>query len=166
MKIFRPDKGRKLLVEIPGGLKNVLMSSVRTLLIWMQSRVRTGYLSGQVLNRRSGTLSRAIRYAVESDKKTVDGALFVGKEAWYGKLHEYGGIFEVPSHLRVITKAFGKELANPVMVIVKPYFMAVPERAFMRPVLGEAQPKWYNAVVRGIREYFQTKSAMEKGMFG
>lgn len=141
--------GKKLVAKfgkMGGVLSEALGRRLRTLVIAMQSYVQTRKLQGQVLHHRSGVLSRSIDWRVDVDPGRVFAKLFVGKQAWYGKIHEYGGRFQVPSHESVRTKVFGKTV-EPFSVFVREHFVVFPERSFMRSSLKE----WTSRAVEQVR---------------
>lgn len=106
-------------------------------------------LSGQVLKRRTGTLARAVTQSPRTFEvgQTIVGTVGVnditGKggraPVKYGRAHEYGfsGTVTVKEHLRLVKKAFGKQLKSPVWSTVRTHSARVnlPERSFLRSAL-------------------------------
>jgi hypothetical protein len=126
---------------------DVLKTKMDALMIGLQSHVVTDKLDGQVLQHRTGKLAasiRAIPATVEADKilGTVEGA---GGPAWYGRVHEYGGTFDVPKG-RLITQIFGNPVKVPFMS--KPYTMTFPTRSFMRTSLADQEQQ----IVEGLKD--------------
>jgi len=141
-------------LDAPLALK--LADGMRETLIRMQSTVRTGKLSGQVLHQRTGNLSRSISYDVQtSARQFIEGQLYVGKEAPYGAVHEYGGTFtqHIPSHERLIKMAFGQPI-EPRVITVREFTRTVtyPVRSFMRTTLAEYRQIFIDMVNRCVRE--------------
>ena len=80
-------------------------------LIGLQTYIVVGKLSGQVLNVRTGTLRRSVRYEIKDDDSdqvtglvgsfpgylTPDGKGYAGA---YARILNYGGTFNVPAHTR------------------------------------------------------------------
>jgi len=69
-------------------------------LVEVQSHVKDKKLSGQVLNRITGTLSRSIHtQPLEEDAGGITGRVTAGVDAPYGKLHEeqLGNPFMAPT---------------------------------------------------------------------
>ena len=118
-------------------VNGAVLEAMQRIVIGLESHVVTEKLSGQVLHRRSGVLSGAVHgVAGMGANGQVIGRVSVGKQAWYGKLHEYGGIFTVPAHTRKITHFFGHQFPKGqtarALAQVRTYVMKVPERSFMR----------------------------------
>lgn len=70
-----------------------IVDSIRTdfvsFLIEMQSHIKENKLSGQRLNRRTGTLSRSVHVQpLEEDSTGITGQVTAGKDAKYGQIHE------------------------------------------------------------------------------
>jgi len=111
-----------------------------------------GKLEGEVLHHRTGKLVTSVREGaiatVVSADEITGGVAGGGGPAWYGRLHEYGGTFEVPEGRRVAlgTKASRAKLMLQAKrggydfithVQSKPYSITFPERSFMRSTLTE-----------------------------
>jgi hypothetical protein len=120
------------------------------LTIAMQSSVKANKLSGQVLHRRTGTLSRAVHQDVTRDDRGVVGRVYVGPEAPYGRVHEKGLTVQVPEHRRTITQAFGRPI-EPTTVTVRAHSAHFPERAFLRPTLEEYRAEFLRQVSLAAR---------------
>jgi phage gpG-like protein len=110
----------------------------------IRDRVVALKLSGQVLRNRTGTLRRSITARVEKQPGVVTGIVGVGSKAWYGKLHEYGGIYNVPSHIR--HSARGREYE------VRAHSIHFAQRSFLRSTLRESQGDIRSMLERAIRE--------------
>jgi phage gpG-like protein len=120
--------------EITPRLNAALEKKMMEVVIMLRDRIVALKLSGQVLKTRTGTLRRSIVTDVKVTEDAIIGTVAVSNKAWYGKLHEYGGIFSVPAHLRRGT-------------VVRAYTVRFPERSFMRSTLREQQVS--------IRDQFQ-----------
>lgn len=111
---------------------------MRSIVVELRSYVVKNKLSGQVLRRRTGTLSRSIDSAVVENSQGVLGV--VSTNVKYARAHEYGfsGAVAVKSHVRNIKKAFGRDIA-PMSVVVNSFTrnMNLPVRSFLRSSLGE-----------------------------
>lgn len=123
-------------------VNGAVLEAMQRIVIGLESHVVTEKLSGQVLHRRSGVLSGAVHGTVEAGPGgTIVGKVMVGKQAWYGKIHEYGGVFTVPAHTRKITHFFGHQFPKGqtarALAQVRTYVMNVPERSFMRSGLED-----------------------------
>lgn len=114
------------------------MAIYRSMLIQMArlaDYVRASKLSGQILNRISGNLSRSIHPGASIDGDTVIGT--VGTNIRYAYVHEVGGTFDVPAHERMQTMVFGRPMNPPRSVTVGAHKATFPVRAFLRPSLNE-----------------------------
>lgn len=109
--------------------------------------VKREKLSGQVLNRISGDLSRSV-----SPNTVVNGDIIlgtVGTNLFYGKVHEYGfsGNVAISAHTR-------KSKYGMQNVRAHTRNMRFPERSFLRTSLQEQLPdirqRLSNALVRGL----------------
>lgn len=115
------------------------------LMLKLQAHIAGDLLQGQVLHHRSGKLSGSIRKmptALEGGALvgSVEGA---GGPAWYGKVHEFGGVFDVKG--RKITQIFGHKV-TPFQS--KSYQIHFPERSFMRRGLADQA----EAIENGLQE--------------
>lgn len=102
-----------------------------------ESIIKTQKLQGQVLNRRSGRLSAGVHTVFVDDDTSSSAITGIGPELLYGKMHEEGGVFTVKEHLRMMTMAWGKPVANPREILVKEHSMTVPQRSFLRSTMRE-----------------------------
>jgi hypothetical protein len=110
----------------------VLMSKLNELMIQLQSYIVSQKLSGQSLQRRTGTLAGSIRYipAVLEGTKIVGAVEGAGGAAWYGKLYETeeaGGTGGV-GHAWQISATKGRALS----------FLMDGKRVFARSVMHPA----------------------------
>lgn len=126
---------------LPDGVRSKVIDSVGRLTLRLQARVMKEKLTGQVLKVRTGTLRRSIDRVLLTDQKYVVG--IVSTNVSYGKAHEYGGLQTqtVREHLRLVKKAFRKDLKSPVWSTVRSHSRTVnlPERSFLRSALAEMQ---------------------------
>lgn len=99
-------------------------------------------VSGPVLKNRTGTLRRKlnVRFTETPNELTAT----VGLKLKYAAAHEYGfdGVVTVREHLRRVTQAFGRPLAQPVSATVRAHsmHMKLPERSYLRSTLREEAP--------------------------
>ena len=109
--------------------------------------VKREKLSGQVLRRVSGDLSRSV-----SSNTTINGDIIlgtVGTNLFYGRVHEYGfsGNVAVSAHTR-------KSKYGMQNVRAHTRNMRFPERSFLRTSLKEQLPdirqRLANALIRGL----------------
>lgn len=83
------------------GIVKGLRAGIQAATIHLSTVIKRDYLSGQVVNRRTGNLSRAVFTRMESDTTGIVG---VGKEAPYGRFVNDGTL------PRVITAVNAKAL--------------------------------------------------------
>lgn len=115
-----------------------LLRVITRLAIVLQAKVKTDKLSGQVLHRRTGTLSRSINRKIDDQATSIIAT--VGTNVRYAAIHEYGfnGVEEVKAHLRRINQAFGRPIAETeVQVSAHTRHMVMPKRSFLRSALNE-----------------------------
>lgn len=136
-KIVGVITAQKRISEISERLQDLLFTGTDKMTIRMQTHIRMRHLSGRTLSRRSGNLSRAIsrKMTVDPEKGTIEGRVFIGKNAAYGFVHEFGGTFLIPAHFRSITQAFGQPLGKTKRILVRAHLVTYPKRAFMAPTL-------------------------------
>jgi phage gpG-like protein len=126
----------------------------------MWARELAGYikaekLSGQVLNRRSGSLSDSVNKGDTVDTgSTISGVVRAGLDVPYAKIHEYGGL--IPAHIVVATNAkalcfsvggvtrFAKSVQIPAV--------NMPERSYMRSRLQDKAPDGIAELRAAVKE--------------
>lgn len=128
---------------LPDGVLSRVADSIGRLILRLQRKVMQDKLTGQVLKVRTGTLRRSIDQRLVTDSDSVAG--IVSTNVKYGKAHEYGSdkTVTVREHLRLVKKAWGKELKHPVWATVKAHSMKqnLPERSFLRSALADMKPE-------------------------
>lgn len=128
---------------LPDGVRSRVTDSIGRLILRLQRKVMQDKLTGQVLKVRTGTLRRSIDQRLVTDSDSVSG--IVSTNVKYGKAHEYGSnkTVTVLEHLRLVKKAWGKELKHPVWATVKAHSMKqnLPERSFLRSALADMKPE-------------------------
>jgi hypothetical protein len=125
----------------------------------LQAYIVNNKLSGDPLQQRRGGrgLAGSIRaMPAEIEGETVSGEVQgAGGVAWYGKLHEYGGTFDVPDGRRV---ALGSKLDRRKLMVnaskygydavthtqSRPYTITFQERSFMRSSMSENKDQIYS----------------------
>lgn len=131
-------------------------------LIGLQQYIVAAKLSGQVLHHRSGKLANSIRFnGISYTDDVVTGEVQgAGGPAFYGRVHEFGGVFNVREHIRRVAfnaagetvkvrsrKVFGVEEGT-----VRAHTATYPERSFMRTSFAEKQENLIEAIRRGLQE--------------
>lgn len=115
-----------------------LLRVIVRLSIMLQARIKSDKLSGQVLHRRTGTLSRSINRKIEDTPTSIVAS--VGTNVRYAAIHEFGfnGTEQVKAHLRTIHQAFGRPIAETtVQVSAHARHMVMPKRSFLRSALED-----------------------------
>lgn len=107
-------------------------------------------VTGPVLRVRSGTLRRSIHSQVEAFDGGVRG--IISTNVPYARIHELGGIFHVPEHIRRVTEAFGRRLRTPTYATVRAHEVRFPERPFMRRALSEMTIQIRARIRQAVRE--------------
>ncbi len=101
--------------------------------------VKENYLSGQALGVRSGRLRRSVNERFTADASTFTSS--VGTNVSYARFWELGftGLEEVKEHMRMMTTAWGKPVANPRQVLVRSHQRKVNQepRSFLQPALAD-----------------------------
>ena len=142
------------LVAVYPSVRDDLVQSINKLSIKLVSKIKTEYLSGQVLHRRTGRLSRSVHAnPVAVSEGSITGK--VGTNVSYAAFHEYGfqGTESIKSHLRTITQAFGRQLkGGSKEVTVHAYTRQVdyPARSFMRAALHAMQDEIETTMQKSI----------------
>lgn len=97
--------------------------------------VKTQWLAGRALHRRTGTLARSIntRFTITPNESTAT----TGTNKWYGRLWELTGTRAYTIVARSRRALFWAGAAHPVKSVVHP---AVAAKPFLRPALREFQP--------------------------
>lgn len=113
--------------------------SIVNLTLRLLAKVKSEYLSGQVLNVRTGRLRRSINQRITESGSRIEG--IVGTNVEYARVHELGfkGVVSVKAHARKIKQAWGKPLksAKVVQVAAHTRNVDIPKRAFLLPALRE-----------------------------
>ncbi len=133
-------------------IRSSIETEMRRLLIKMEGNVKAYKLSGQVLHRISGELSKSVHAdrVLERSADESSGRVVAGKSAPYARMHEYGfqGTESVRAHSRTITQVFGHPI-SPLQVEVGAHTRTVnmPVRSFLRSTLHEMEGE----IFRGLR---------------
>jgi hypothetical protein len=125
-----------------------LAEGMTALLIYLQGYVRGQKLSGNPLKAHSGMLARSINWDVQRTPSGVIGILFSQREvAKYNFVHEYGGAFTIPQHVRHVTKLFGRILPEPLDLQIRQHIAHFPERSYLRSSVSENQDRFRGMVL-------------------
>lgn len=143
------------LKEIPQKLERSLVRAVTRLAVEMTRHVKQDKLGGQVLKRKTGTLSRSINRSVYQgiDRDSIMGQ--VGTNVEYAAFHEYGfhGTQQIKEHLRQIKQAFGRPI-EPRSVTVAAHSRKVdyPAHSFLRSALHDMDSQIRDGLVGAMKE--------------
>lgn len=137
------------LERFPDSLRNQLRSTVESLAITLTSKVKKDKLSGQVLRRRTGRLSRSINYKLDVQPSAVYAT--VGTNVEYAKALEYGfdGTVSVKAHLRKIK---GGTVQN---VKVHDRHMKIAPHSFLRSALADMKTQIRSEITAVTRQIAQ-----------
>jgi len=123
---------------------NSLVSAIIDVIRELKNLVVLGYLSGQVLKQVSGRLASSIAEDIEQTADAITGKVVQRYDlAPYGHVHEQGGSFIIPAHIR--------HLKNGREVAVSSYIMEVPRRSFMEAALQELAERIKDRLVSAVR---------------
>lgn len=136
--------------KIPAKLRDLLQKAVAEAAIDLQAYIKTAKLSGDPLNRRSGTLSRSINVLMQNTADAVVAS--VGTNIEYAAVHEFGLTVTVREHIRTQTQVFGRELPTPIQVTVAAHQAHYPERSFLRSALLDKTPSIRETIGEALTE--------------
>jgi len=120
-----------------------LVQAFTRIAIGLQGYIKTQKLQGQVLEQRSGKLSRSIIQTVTDAGRTITAIVQAGSLAPYGAVHEWGGTFNIPEHMSHSSLS-KKEWT------VKAHTATFPERSFMRSSLSEYRARALHEIEQAI----------------
>lgn len=126
--------------------------TVLTLAIKMTNLVKTK-LGGDVLKVRSGRLRRSIHYNIQNGGGKVEAT--VGTNVVYGKVHELGGVWQIPAFMRMQRKVFGKDMKFPHMVNVRAHSATYQKRSFLVASLDQMSDEIREKITSAVRTELQ-----------
>jgi HK97 gp10 family phage protein len=136
-------------------LQNSLQQAMERITLEAQIGVQAK-LEGPVLKHRTGNLVRNITRDVQSSSDGVSGTVGIGRNAWYGKLHEEGFIgtgarkhLLHPPHL--VTRKNGERVLTG-----SPYGIHIPARPFLVPTLRDMEDRIRQHLLDAIQEALTT----------
>lgn len=149
--------------SMPAAVQSSLFQKVSFLTLKLEAYIKKNKLSGQVLNRKSGRLLRAINSRVSQSALAVWGFVFVSADVPYAGIHEFGG--RTNAHLIVPKKASvlaftsaGKQL---FAARVNHPGSTMPERSYMRSSLRDMSTEislgMKEAIIKGVQEHMENK---------
>jgi len=139
------DKSKKLIRKMPEAVRPALFSGMKEAMRLVERRVKSPYLSGKALRRRTGRLRNSVFPQVKIQGDKVLGT--IGTNVLYGRFWELGfvGGVQVRAHERLIAQAFGKSIA-PRRIRVRAHSRQIDQEA--RPFLRPAMEDELSAVTR------------------
>jgi phage gpG-like protein len=86
------------------------------------------------LRRRTGDLANSIDYRIkqQSGRPVAEVGSFGVK---YAAIHEFGGAYSIPAHVRNQTTVWGRRLETPIQVNVRAHTRNYTARPFVRPAI-------------------------------
>jgi phage gpG-like protein len=123
--------------DLPTRLAAQIASTMTWVLIDLQSYIVLQKLQGQVLHHRSGHLGKSIVYRQTQDTAGEHGIVGVGLEAPYGFIHEFGGVYTIPTHLAHWVNGPPLGQIRTASWTVNAHAANFPERSFMRSALSD-----------------------------
>jgi hypothetical protein len=140
----------------PGKIRSRLAKAIEDDLAVVEEAVRLK-LTNQVLNIRTDNLrSSVVAFPVSIQEGQLTGIMGVGKQAWYGRIHEYGLEVTMQRELKLPSHPRPKDAVHPGMT-GDPYTVKYPERSFFRsawreqgPLLREQITAAFGEAVRGV----------------
>jgi len=111
-----------------------LSAQMDFLMIKLQAHIVTDKLEGQVLNHVSGKLIGSVITNPVELKADILTAMVTSSSgpAWYGRLHEYGGIFNAKPKVLKNPSHMVKRKNGTRAMTGSAYTITFPERSFMR----------------------------------
>lgn len=157
MITIRVNGDRELMAKFnlfPKNLQVALYKKMVQLAIQLEAHVKRDKLDGQVLNVRSGDLSRSIAHEVTQSENSVIARVFSGGNVPYAAIHEYGGrtaphdiypkdaealFFRMGGH-----DVFAKVVHHPGS--------QMPQRSYMRSALNDYREQIIEGIESAVQE--------------
>jgi phage gpG-like protein len=141
------------LERVTEGLVRNVAVRMRDQMRQLSNYVKEQKLSGQVLNRRTGNLSRGVNSYVTEDASAVEGKVGVSNLVPYAAFHEYG--FSGTEQVR----EYARRTRSGKIATVRAHSREVnyPAHSFLRTALAEKKAEIINALARNITEGLEPK---------
>ena len=153
LEVLNLDSWNQRLDNLTPRMRQALRIGIDRSTTLLLSYVKLAKLSGQVLNRRTGTLSRSINRRVVDTPEGVEGT--VGTNVEYARIHEFGGTVTIKAHMARMTQVFGRKLASPIQVFVQAHAATYPQRSFLRSAYddkkADIKAEMQMAVAQGVK---------------
>jgi phage gpG-like protein len=125
----------------PMQIRELVRKCIAKLTFKLLAKVKQDKLTGQVLNRRTGRLSRSVNADFKDDGMTG----VVGTNVEYAAVHELGLEVVIKSHMRMMKQAFGRPVEER-LVQVRQHTVNFPEKSFLRSALKDMGPEIRDAL--------------------
>ncbi|HLI84787.1 MAG TPA: hypothetical protein VKV17_12770 [Bryobacteraceae bacterium] len=124
-------RAQNYLAGLPDKIDASVLKAMFRAVIELQSYIRANKLHGDPLHQRSGNLSRETLTQPDPYRSgnTIIGTVGTSRAAYYGKVHEDGGTYDIPEHYSMSRK--GRKF------IVRPHQATFPQRSYLRSALAE-----------------------------
>jgi len=146
------------LAQMGGAVRDALERTASALSDELLSRIGDG-LNGSILNSRSGALRESLSCDVQPDSAASGVTATVSSSSPYAAMQEYGfsGSEQVAEHLRMMTVAFGKPVANPHDILVRSFSRQVDyaARHFISAPLADMHDEMAAAFDDAVRQEVQ-----------
>lgn len=154
------DAATAALGKIPQEVVDAVAEKVRALTTNLQHHIVADKLQGQVLNHRSGALSRSIQQDVETSGDVTTGRVFSSGDVKYAAIHEYGGTTKPHDIFPVKAQALAFMMGDQQVFakVVHHPGSKIPERSYMRSGLADMADQ----IVAELRE--AARSGAKKAM--
>ncbi|KZC23541.1 hypothetical protein RHOFW104T7_13140 [Rhodanobacter thiooxydans] len=139
---------------MPAKIRAAAKSSLGIWATELAGYIKAEKLSGQVLNRRSGALSRSVYPAKSETSTSVSGGARAGLDVPYAKIHEYGGLIPAHQVVAINAKALCFSVAGVIRFAksVQIPDVQMPERSYMRSSLKEQAPEGIAQLRAAVKE--------------
>jgi len=129
-----------------------VLRKMNVFMLELQAKIVGEKLQGQVLQHRTGKLAGSIRAipAVVEGEAIVGAVQGGGGPAFYGRVHEFGGTFNIPEYQRQITGGKKQDMLKRVAGTVRAHTARFPERSFMRTSLEEMRERIFAGLTQTI----------------
>lgn len=125
------------LVSKSSAVRDAIAKALEASAIELVAHIKKNKLSGQVLKRKTGNLSRSINYEMNTSGDTVSAS--VGSNAVYAAIHEFGGQTAAHAiHAKAgSVLAFQKGGSQMFAKSVNHPGSKMPQRSFLRSALAD-----------------------------
>lgn len=153
-RIFGAEAVSQELIAKSSAVRDAIAKAMEAAALDLVSHVKKNKLSGQVLKRKTGNLSRSINYKMNTSGDTVSAS--VGSNAVYAAIHEFGGQTAAHAiHAKAgSVLAFQKGGSQMFAKSVNHPGSKMPQRSFLRSSLADKSESIrarLDAAVKGVK---------------